>query len=132
MEWSPALTWSNSGSLLYVAQQGGGFLPLMPPAKLRTGWTYRWEGGPAIQTGLAYTFEQYWAPTEGDLLPPPTGFLLVDAKVEQSWGKGTWQHSVTVGATNLLNTRFRNYLDRWRYFADQPGINVYVQFKTQF
>jgi iron complex outermembrane receptor protein len=132
MEWSPALTWSNSGSLLYVAQQGGGFLPLMPPAKLRTGWTYRWEGGPAIQTGLAYTFEQYWAPTEGDLLPPPTGFLLVDAKLEQSWGKGTWQHSVTVGATNLLNTRYRNYLDRWRYFADQPGINVYVQFKTQF
>lgn len=132
MNWRTGLTWNNSGSLLYVAQQGGGFLPLMPPAKLRTGWTYQPTQATTYTAGLAYTFQQFWAPVEGDLLPPPDGFLLVDAKVEHQWGQGAWNHAVSVGVNNLLNTRYRNYLDRWRYFADQPGINVYVQFKTQF
>jgi iron complex outermembrane receptor protein len=32
----------------------------------------------------------------------------------------------------MLNTRYRNYMNRWRYFADEAGINFSIKLKIPF
>jgi iron complex outermembrane receptor protein len=33
---------------------------------------------------------------------------------------------------NMLNTRYRDYMNRWRYFADEAGINFSIKLKIPF
>lgn len=72
--------------------------------------------------------EQTALEPEQDFQPPPPGYGLVNARVARSWelpNERTW--SFSLGVDNLLNTRYRDYLDRQRYFADGLGRNVNVR-----
>mgnify|MGYP007079530521 CR=1 FL=1 len=65
-----------------------------------------------------------------DFLGAPDGYFLLGAeingKVRMKKLKLNWQ----IEATNLLNTSYRDYLNRWRYFADDLGVNI--AFRTKF
>ncbi|MEO1487469.1 MAG: TonB-dependent receptor [Bacteroidota bacterium] len=95
----------------------------------------------------SYTFEQFQAPRtldlEGinngdidvsvdseifDILDPPEGYFLLDL----SWNFGWNNFSGSVAVQNLLNTRYRSYLNDLRYFADEPGTNVVFSLNYQF
>ena len=48
------------------------------------------------------------------------GYFLLDI----GWRFSYKDLSASVTVNNLLNTRYRDYLNDMRYFADEPGINV--------
>ncbi|MEL7119343.1 MAG: TonB-dependent receptor [Bacteroidota bacterium] len=54
-----------------------------------------------------------------DLAPPPPGFWLFNVSWEGRKGHLGWQFQVQ----NLLNTSYRRYTDRLRYYADDIGRN---------
>jgi iron complex outermembrane receptor protein len=54
-------------------------------------------------------------------MPPPEGFQLLDAGITLKKGS---KYELTLNGNNLLNTRFRNYLDRFRYFTPAMGRNI--------
>ncbi len=54
-----------------------------------------------------------------DFLPPPDGFFLLNATV----GAKIKDFYISLEARNLLNTRYRDYLNTMRYFADEMGAN---------
>ncbi len=60
-----------------------------------------------------------------DLLDAPAGYVLVDLgfHVEKN------RMSLDVQMRNALNTSYRMYTDRLRYFADQTGRNIVLAFK---
>ncbi|MFT7121672.1 MAG: iron complex outermembrane receptor protein, partial [Neolewinella sp.] len=70
---------------------------------------------------------------EQDFLPPPPAYALADLSLEREW---TLSQNKTLhlraAAQNLLNTRYRDYLDRQRYFADATGRNVDVRLSLEF
>ena len=39
---------------------------------------------------------------------------------------------VTLSVENVLNTAYRDYLSRFRYFSDHPGRNVVVRLRVPF
>lgn len=65
----------------------------------------------------------------GDFAPPPPAYTLFGAEVGFRWRLGTQSLTVILTGTNLLNRAYRDYLDRFRYFADEPGRTVMVKLK---
>ena len=95
----------------------------------------------------SYTFEQFQAPRTitperlisreveigpdseiFDFKDAPDGYFLGHVTYEWKLGKLGGQFQVR----NVLNARYRNYLNQMRYFADEPGINFTAQIKYSF
>ena len=95
----------------------------------------------------SYTFKQFQAPrtvTPEDLIngtatitrdseifdfkDAPDGYFMLDV----SW-RFTWNNiSGSVSVNNLLNTRYRDYLNEMRYFANEPGRNLLFNLNYSF
>ncbi|MEM6965002.1 MAG: TonB-dependent receptor [Bacteroidota bacterium] len=54
-----------------------------------------------------------------DFKDAPEGYFLLDV----GWQFKTSKFDVGLSIQNVFNTRYRNYLNELRYFADEPGIN---------
>jgi iron complex outermembrane receptor protein len=86
----------------------------------------------------SYTFNQFQAPRtirpedliDGsviitpdsevfDFKDAPSGYFLFDI----AWQLKSDRFNVGLSIQNVFNTRYRNYLNEMRYFADEPGIN---------
>jgi iron complex outermembrane receptor protein len=87
-----------------------------------------------IQPGIRvqYVAAQTRIPEAGDYLPPPDAYLLLHARVsgESSLFGRKWMWSLQ--ARNILNTRYRDYLNRLRYFSDETGRNIQFHIKKFF
>ncbi len=95
----------------------------------------------------SYTFKQFQAPRtipietidDGsanittaseifDLLDAPDGYFLLDL----SWNYQCKKIRGSITAKNLLNTRYRDYLNELRYFADDVGTNILFTLNYSF
>lgn len=65
----------------------------------------------------------------GDFAPPPPAYTLMGAEVGFVWRVVNQPLSIILTGTNLLNRAYRDYLDRFRYFADEPGRNIVLKLK---
>jgi iron complex outermembrane receptor protein len=67
-----------------------------------------------------------------DFAPVPDAYTLINIDLATSipvFGE-TW--SLSLSAQNLLNTRYRDYLNRFRYYADDTGRNIILRLKVPF
>ncbi|MEO1448744.1 MAG: TonB-dependent receptor, partial [Bacteroidota bacterium] len=65
----------------------------------------------------------------GDWAPPPPGYGLLHLAAAWNFHLGDNHLQFGLRADNLTNERYRDYLNRFRYFADEPGRNwtIYVR-----
>lgn len=84
-----------------------------------------------IQADAKWVTKQIWYNQNLDLAPPPNNYLLLNFLVNYKPNK-TSDHSFTLFAQNATNQRYRDYLDRFRYFMDQPGINIGIKYNYHF
>ena len=113
-------------------------LPLvfLPPNRLTQELAYQaapnWTWGKldvsriTLRLTHQYTWRQYHLEPEQDFLAPPEGYHLFGAAVEGEGQLGRWQWRWWCRADNLLNTTYRDYLNRQRYFADALGTQVTI------
>jgi len=101
---------------------------------------------PWIAISAEYTMEQYRAPevypfetvfvsgddtplpSSFDFAPAPEDYFLLGARA----GMRLVNTSVQLGVENLLNATYRNYMNRFRYYMDEPGINLTIRIKHNF
>ena len=79
-----------------------------------------------------YVFQQTRIEESQDFLSPPDDYFLIGLQVGTNF---EWQESslkVSLRAENLMNTTYRDYLNRLRYFADENGINVSLNLNYRF
>jgi iron complex outermembrane receptor protein len=71
-----------------------------------------------------YVFRQNNLLPEQDFMPPPDGYflLLMEASTKKELAKSALKFSVFLN--NILNVSHRDYLNRLRYFADEPGMSI--------
>ena len=85
-----------------------------------------------VRTEVAHVFEQKRAEALEDYVAPPKGYTLVGASIEGD----LLIHASTIGWSveieNALNTAYRDYLNRFRYFADDMGRNITLRIKIPF
>ena len=121
-------------------------LPLMPSDRYQYGlsWSKSHSGEHANSTTLrlmaSSVLRQTRIPEAGLLSPPPAGFttLTLDASraftITRMKNGKTTQHQWEIGLTvqNLTNQRYREYLNFFRYYADEPGMNAGIRIKLFF
>jgi iron complex outermembrane receptor protein len=113
------------------------WLIYMPPNRMEHAIDYRFPSSAnrtwqQIFAGInwIYTAEQKRVPDPKvavDYAPPPPAYNLFGVDAGAVHSKSGMELGLTV--TNLLNTRFRDYLNRLRYFSDAAGINLQLRAK---
>lgn len=85
-----------------------------------------------FQVNFRYVAEQKNLLEWQDFIAPPPAYALFGFKVSAD---KTFKGSVLstfLRIDNMLNTTYRDYLNRQRYFADAPGINITLGTKLAF
>jgi len=65
-------------------------------------------------------------------VPPPNGYTLLNANIGFQWPWKKKQLHIDLAGYNLTNVAYRDYLNKFRYYADDLGINVVLRAKLSF
>lgn len=66
-------------------------------------------------------------PADRDFIAPPAGFTLWEGQAAVSRRQGPFPFDLSVEVRNLFNLRYREYLNRFRYFAPEAGRNLMIR-----
>lgn len=92
----------------------------------------RWRE-PYLSAGNLLVGRQNRVPANSDFAPPPAGYSLWTAAVGSTLTLSAKQSlDISLTATNLFDRQYRDYLNRFRYYADEPGRNVAIRLKWEF
>ncbi|MDZ7268890.1 MAG: TonB-dependent receptor [candidate division KSB1 bacterium] len=109
----------------------------MPADRLRLFTSWR-VPAPALlretHLDLAGTFvrRQTRVPKNADYAPPPAPYALLDLSLGGNFAVAALPVSFELTVQNLLNTAYRDYLSRYRYFIDDPGRSWILRLHTSF
>ncbi|MBD2700415.1 TonB-dependent receptor [Spirosoma sp. BT702] len=149
---SNRLTITTKNSLLFARNQtDNDYLVFIPPNRSDNSLRYDWNT--TNQTRLSnlyvsvsglYVAQQRRVPEvmarqengqlifTGDFAPPPPAYFLVGAEFGFTTQVGKQTMNVILTGSNLMNVAYRDYLNRFRYFADEPGRNISLKVKLPF
>ena len=115
----------------------GSYLAFIPPDRLRAAVTGRAPCvGPLhdVEATVDVTAVARQDRTDllTDLAAPPAAYALVGAEVAATVTAAAHPLRLALSATNLGDTRYRDYTSLLRYFADQPGRQVFLRVTGHF
>ncbi len=70
--------------------------------------------------------------TSADYLPPPNSYTTIDLFFSGRIETNSSQIKIQLGVNNLLNTKYREHLNRFRYFIDNTGRDISLKFLFTF
>ncbi|MFN4082427.1 MAG: carboxypeptidase-like regulatory domain-containing protein [Bacteroidia bacterium] len=124
-----------TGSILYARDLNTEtWLQQMPSNRLNQQFSYcfsdfKYFKNLQLQLQYLTVFKQTRLPENStDYLPPPDTYNLLNAFLTTNY-KNT---QIQFGSNNILNTVYREYLNRFRYFNDEPGRNIFVRILINF
>jgi len=115
-----------SGSLRYQLEDAGVFKT--PFVELNIEYTMRQYRAPVVFPYEAVLEGEAVLPESFDFAPAPDGYFLTGLRA----GCRVKRFSISLQAENLFNTTYRNYMNRFRYYADEPGINLTARINYKF
>lgn len=101
----------------------------MPPQRMENSLRYTFKDFTSVKglylgAGVLNVFRQTLVPQNQDYIEPPEGYWLLNLEAGASFYIRQQPLHIHLAVTNALNTRYRDYLNRFRYFADERGVNV--------
>ena len=132
---------SKTSLLFAYDQTNQGYLVFIPPNRTDNSLRYEtatWGQLTHVYAQLSslYVARQNRAPAvtqrqengqiifTGDFSVPPPAYFLLGAEVGFSTAFGRQPLNIVLSSTNLANVSYRDYLNRFRYFTDEPGRNI--------
>ncbi|MBL7913430.1 MAG: TonB-dependent receptor [Bacteroidia bacterium] len=118
-------------------EEANDFLQMMPADHFEYGATINlpeWKKTKSnhLMVSVNQVLKQYRVPDEADYVAPPSGYVLLNAEAGTILTFGKQAIHLSLNVTNLLNTSYRDYLNRFRYYADEQGRNVSLKIKVPF
>jgi iron complex outermembrane receptor protein len=112
-----------------IAQE---YLILTPPSRFEYGIKYMMKDFRKISDGylrISNTFvaRKSKVPLDQDIQAPPSGYSLLNLELGSTFLFGKQPLNLTLSINNILNSRYRDYLDRFRYYTDAVGRNVILR-----
>lgn len=113
------------------------WLIMMPPQRFEHGLRYTFRDfkpvkGLYVGASAQIVLQQKLAPKNQDYLPPPSGYWLLNMEAGASFAIRQQFIHLNLVVNNALNTVYRDYLNRFRYFADERGLNVSLKIAVPF
>ena len=109
------------------------WLAQMPPNRFEGQVTYSFSykrfQQSYVSSSVVHVTQQHRVPTLGDYLPPPNAYTLLNFQFSSSIRMGGKSVQFQLGIQNALNARYRDYMNRFRYFNDEVGRNFIFQLK---
>jgi iron complex outermembrane receptor protein len=87
---------------------------------------------PFIDVSVLGVREQTRYVPGSDYAPPPPGYVRTDVGVGATMHIADAPATFTISCQNLFNVAYRDYMNRYRYYADDPGRNIIVRFTIPF
>lgn len=159
-ELSPEFILRHQGAIVFALDMTRrSYLPNIPPPQMRNEivWRPETETGKSqfeMALGVQSHLKQNRAPkvvpiselqslsdsqieeirSEGafDITPPPGEYHLVHGRVQLTIPWKTRELEIALMADNLLNRRYRDYLNRFRNFSLDTGINIRLMLNLKF
>ncbi|NQW42344.1 MAG: TonB-dependent receptor [Bacteroidetes bacterium] len=119
-----AVLWGNNLSKKQPITQ-------MPPISIKNSIGYN-KNYKVIMLWARYTFKQYRYLPNSDYLPPPNAFLLFGVYAGYPMKLKKQSIIFNLSINNLLNNKYRDYLNRFRYFANEQGTDIKLKISTSF
>jgi iron complex outermembrane receptor protein len=136
-QFSHHLTWRSKYSMVRARNKSTqAYLPFFPADRFEN--TLRYHAHHALGVDNVYlsfsslfVAKQWRVMPDSDYAPPPGNYLLFNTELGFSIPavKGM---DVGITVNNLLNTRYRDYLNRFRYYTDETGRNIHLRVKYIF
>ncbi|WP_310589095.1 TonB-dependent receptor [Fibrella forsythiae] len=134
--------WTTKPSYLYVQDMKVNQpIVMIPPNRWDNSLRYtlvqpnkagRWRE-PYISVGNLLVARQNRVPVNSDFAPPPPAYSLWTAAVGSTMAVSDKQSiDISLTATNLFDIQYRDYLNRFRYYANDMGRNVAIRLKWGF
>ncbi len=76
--------------------------------------------------------KQWRVPANSDYVSSPSAFLLFGMTAGMNLPVKSGEIGINLEINNLLNQRYRNYLNRYRYYADEIGQNIILRLSATF
>jgi len=106
-------------------------LPLMPSDRYQYG--LKWTQNTSTIRCMANTVQRQWRiPNAGLLKDAPKAFTTFSLDASHQINRGNKPLEIGISIQNLTNTRYREYLNFFRFYADEPGVNIGVRIKKIF
>ncbi len=132
----PRLKYLPKISLLRAYNQAiDNYLILMPPDRFENGLQYDLPTSKTFASNfvglqVVNVAKQWRVPENSDYATPPEGYLLLHVEAGSTLQIGKQPVQLHIEIRNALNTTYRDYLNRFRYFADELGTNVMLKIKV--
>lgn len=113
------------------------YLPYIPADRLWHGFRWQYAGTQERDSYLRlshrFVARQTRYEPETDYAAPPANYHLFDLVASKQFSISQQQSlNLIVSAENLMNVSYKDYMDRFRYFAHQMGRNINVKISYQF
>jgi iron complex outermembrane receptor protein len=110
------------------------YLIQMPPDKFQGELTYNFKTTEKLKdnyitAAVVYVNKQFRVPANADYALPPAAYTLLNFEAGTKFYVKGQPVIIGVGGTNLLNTVYRDYMNRFRYYADEMGRNITLRLK---
>ena len=112
------------------------FFPFIPSDRMDWGLSYSFGAKENIQSNR-FTISNLLVSRQTrepdfDLAPAPAGYALLNVGYAKKIQLAKNELSLSVQVSNLLNTEFKEYMNRFRYFTADMGRNFQLKFNYQF
>jgi iron complex outermembrane receptor protein len=106
-------------------------LPLIPSDRYQYG--LKWTQNTNTIRCMANTVQRQWRiPNAGLLKDAPKAFTTFSLDASHQIKRGDKPLEIGISIQNLTNTRYREYLNFFRFYADEPGVNIGIRIKKIF
>lgn len=113
------------------------YLIYMPSDRLSGGLTYKFDLADILQNASitlnsSYVFRQTRTDDQFDYLRAPASYNIFGLEFNTQFKLFDQKISAGLVVSNLFNNSYREYLNRFRYFADETGRNILIHFNLTF
>jgi len=132
------LTYEPKVTLVYANDLiNHSYLVLIPPQRFKNTLEYRWAKlgklkNVFVSVSNLIVPQQTRVPPNSDFVPPPKGYTLFSASMGCTVHYKKQDIAISLQGNNLLNTAYRDYMDFFRYYADEPGRSIQLKVRIPF
>jgi iron complex outermembrane receptor protein len=124
--------WRNRGSFTYGRDIQNNIFPAYIPVPFVATSVHYDHRNFTFYATCQYNWKQAFYTDSNDYIPPPPAYFILHSGASARNLLGGQNLSIYLEVNNLLNRPYRNYLDRFRYFADLPGRNIQIKMIYNF
>jgi iron complex outermembrane receptor protein len=135
---TPALELGVQASFIRAKNaDDGSYLVFIPADHYRASATYHPPDVGSLRKNFAtltgtYVAKQTRYDSNADFIPPPPAYFLLGAEIGTETTLDDQTAKIALEGANLTNARYRDYTSLNRYFADEPGWQLWLRLSVFF